>query len=169
MTYYSPSTTVIDIDNVSIICASSTKNGRGKNVQPPYDTLTDEQQLAFYFLLEFFGSYATDKNFNYIKQDAANYLEKATWYLGLTKKQAIIYRPHYQSLDKIIPILKSIKGNKPAFDFMVNNTYNLILLAEGDKYDKVGQIYCDLWEHTFGYSHDEIRMIHNKYMYRTDI
>ncbi|MBQ8453874.1 MAG: hypothetical protein IJ537_00815 [Bacteroidaceae bacterium] len=169
MTYHTPSTNIIEIDNVCIICASSTKNGRGKKVQPPYDTLTDEQQLAFYFLLEYFGSYATDREWNYIKQDAANYLEKATWYLGLTKKQAIIYRPHYQNLDKIVFILKSIKGNKQAFDFMVNNTYNLILLSEGNKRDEIGQIYYNLWENIFGYSRDEIILIHDKYMYRTDI
>ena len=55
--------------------------------QPPYDALTQEQRYALYFLLDYYGYKATDRQWNYIKQDAYNYLEKATWYFGLTKKE----------------------------------------------------------------------------------
>ena len=59
-------------------------------VQPPYDTLSVEQQRALYFLLEYFGEFATvdlwNIGINSIKSDAINYLKKATWYLGLTEK-----------------------------------------------------------------------------------
>ena len=76
--YIQPQISVIHVDNADIICTSAPKNGRGKKAYPPYDRLTDEQQLAFYFLLEYFASYATDSEWNYIKHDAATYLEKAT-------------------------------------------------------------------------------------------
>lgn len=120
MKYTRPGIRIIEIDRSCIICASSQKNSRGKKVHPPYDSLTDEQQLAFYFLLEYFGGFATDAQWNYIKIDAANYLEKATSYLGLSKKQAVLYRPHYQDINKIIEIIKGI-NNKQAFDYMVNH------------------------------------------------
>ena len=59
-------------------------------VQSPYDTLSVEQQRALYFLLEYFGQFATVDlwgiGINPIKSDAINYLKKATWYLGLTEK-----------------------------------------------------------------------------------
>ena len=44
--------------------------------QPPYDALTQEQRYALYFLLDYYGYKATDRQWNYIKQDAYNYLEK---------------------------------------------------------------------------------------------
>ena len=51
--YLQPQISVIHVDNADIICTSAPKNGRGKKAYPPYDRLTDEQQLAFYFLLEY--------------------------------------------------------------------------------------------------------------------
>ena len=167
--YIQPQISVIHVDNADIICTSAPKNGRGKKAYPPYDRLTDEQQLAFYFLLEYFASYATDSEWNYIKHDAVTYLEKATWYLGLTKKQAVFYRPHYQDINKIINILKGISNNKEAFDYMVNNSYNLILLAEGEKRKEIGKFYIERWQNEFGYTYEEIKIIQRKYMYRTDI
>ena len=52
-------------------------------VQPPYDTLSVEQQRALYFLLEYFGQFATvdlwGVGINSIKSDAINYLKKASF------------------------------------------------------------------------------------------
>lgn len=137
-------------------------------VHPPYDTLTEEQQLALYYLLEYFAGYATDPEWDYIKIDAANYLEKATRYFGLTKQQAVLYRTQYQDINKIIEILKHVT-NKQILDYMVNNTYNLLILSEGDKMVEIGCFYYNLWEKEFGYSRYEIKAIQQKYMYRTDI
>ena len=40
--------------------------------QPPYDALTQEQRYALYFLLDYYGYKATDRQWNYIKQDVYN-------------------------------------------------------------------------------------------------
>lgn len=53
--YIQPQISVIHVDNADIICTSAPKNGRGKKAYPPYDRLTDEQQLAFYFRQNEFG------------------------------------------------------------------------------------------------------------------
>lgn len=55
--YIQSQISVIHVDNADIICTSAPKNGRGKKAYPPYDRLTDEQQLAFYFRQNGWKSY----------------------------------------------------------------------------------------------------------------
>ena len=70
-------------------------------VQPPYNTLSVEQQRALYFLLEYFSKFATEEIYGIIKLDAINYLKKATWYFGLTQKEVELLRPHHQGIDNL--------------------------------------------------------------------
>lgn len=136
--------------------------------QPPYDKLTEEQRCGLYFLLDYLGYKATDRQWNYIKQDAYNYLEKATWYLGLTKKKVQELKPRYSNYEKIAEIVKTI-NNKQALDYMASNCYNLIILIEDfDKRKTIGNQFYDLWAE-LGYSYEDVRILINKYMYRTDI
>ena len=136
--------------------------------QPPYDALTQEQRYALYFLLDYYGYKATYRQCNYIKQDAYNYLEKATWYFGLTKKEVQELKPLYKDFEKITGIVKTI-NNKQALDYMANNCYNLIILIEDfDKRKAIGNQFYDLWAE-LGYSYEDVRTLINKYMYRTDI
>lgn len=140
-------------------------------VQPPYDTLSVEQQRALYFLLEYFGQFATVDlwgiGINPIKSDAINYLKKATWYLGLTEKDIELLRPYHQGIENLYNTIKGIK-NKSALDFMVNNCYNLVILSEGDNHKPAHDAFYNFWN-SLGYSNDEIFTITRKYMYRTDI
>jgi hypothetical protein len=137
--------------------------------QQPYDKLTNEQRYALYFLLELFSSFATESDGYFLKHDAMTYLEKANWYLGLTRKEVIQHRSSYQDYNKLLKIIKSINNNKQALNYMVNNSYNLVLLADGEKRKKVEEIYYKLWEKELGYSHNEIRAIISIYRLRTEI
>ena len=134
---------------------------------PPYDTLTVEQRQALYFLLEYFDNYVEDSKWNYNKRDATNYLKKAASYFGLAKKDIIALRPEYQNLDKIVAVLKTI-NNKIVLNRMVGNCYNLYVLAVGDKFKKLGDIFYKLWE-DMGYSYDDIRFLVNFTTCRSDI
>ena len=136
-------------------------------VQPPYDKLSVVQQRALFFLLEYFSHFATDYSCSYIKTDAINYLEKAAWYFGLSKTEIDILRPHHQDVDELYNIIKGIK-NMEVLDFMVNNCYNLVVLAEGDNCEPARQTFYSFWRN-IGYSDDEIWHITQKYMYRTEI
>ena len=119
-------------------------------------------------MLDYLGYKATDRQWNYIKQDAYNYLEKATWYLGLTKKKVQELKPRYSNYEKIAEIVKTI-NNKQALDYMASNCYNLIILIEDfDKRKTIGNQFYDLWAE-LGYSYEDVRILINKYMYRTDI
>lgn len=136
-------------------------------VQSPYDTLTVEQQRALYFLLEFFSEFTVDSSFGVVSSDAFNYLKKATWYLGLSNKDIKICRPYYKNLDDIYNKMRGIE-NKLALDFMVNNSYNLVILSRGDNYKSSCEVFYAFWQR-FGYSESDIYHITQKYMYRTDI
>lgn len=136
--------------------------------QPPYDSLSEKQRFGLYFLLDYYGYNATDSEWNYIKEDAYNYLEKATWYLGITKKQIQEFKPQYTNLEKIVEIVKTI-NNKQALEYMASNCYNLIILIEDfEKRKKIGNQFYDLWAE-LGYSYDNVRSLIYKYRYRTDI
>lgn len=138
-------------------------------VQPPYDTLTVEQQRALYFLLEYFSKFSMTNFFlgDYSYTDAYNYVEKARRCLGLTKKDAEALRPGYQDIEKIYAIIKGIH-NQNVLDYMVNNCYNLVVLVRGDAYKEAYKTLYAFWKR-FGYSDDEIWTITQKYMYRTEI
>lgn len=135
-------------------------------VQPPYDSLTVEQQRALYFLLEYFAKYATGR-FGSIKQDAISYLEKALWYFGISKKDVELLRPYHRELSNLESIIFSIKDYQ-VYDYMVNNCYNLVILAEGDNYEPAHTLFYEFWN-KFGYTPLAIRGITQQYMYRTDI
>lgn len=141
---------------------------RKPKAQPPYDVLTEEQRYGLYFLLDYFGTYATEKPWDFIKQDAFNYLEKAAWYLGLTNQQLQEMKPNYNNYEKIARIVKGI-NNKLALEYMANNCYNLILMIDDyDKHKKMSDQFYSLWAE-LGFSREDVRFLIKKYMYRTDI
>lgn len=136
-------------------------------VQPPYDTLSVEQQRALYFLLEYFTELATEEIYGFIKPEAISYLKKASWYFGLTERDIDLLRPYHQGIDNLFKTIKDI-NNKSALDYMVNNCYNLIILSEGDNHKTSHDAFYNFFNN-LGYSNSEIFDITRKYMYRTDI
>lgn len=94
-------------------------------------------------------------------------MEKAAWYFGLTKTDIDILRPHHQNVDELYNIIKEIKDVE-VLDYMVNNCYNLVILAEGANCDPARQTFYSFWKN-IGYSDKDIWNITQKYMYRTDI
>lgn len=134
---------------------------------PPYDTLTQEQRIALYFLLEYFGSYVIRSGFDGNKQDAKNYLEKAARYFGLTKKDIMLFKPQYNDLGKIVTTIKTI-NNRKILARMVGNCSNLMDLAVGDEFKKIGAIFYDLWE-GMGFTYEDIRFIVKFTTCRSDI
>ncbi|MBQ8051084.1 MAG: hypothetical protein IJ197_05855 [Bacteroidaceae bacterium] len=137
---------------------------RTRKPQPPYDMLTDEQRFALYFLLDYFGNQVG--GYNYI--DASNYLEKAAWYIGLTKRQIAELESQYQDFEKIVAIVRTIT-NRQALEYMVSNTYNLrILIRDPETRERMIKVYNSLWSR-LGFSPNEIYYLIHKYMYRTDI
>lgn len=99
---------------------------------------------------------------------AFSYLEKAAIYFGMTKKQINDFRPFYNTYEKIEPYIKQIK-NKQILEYMISNCSNIFILMDG------GEVHKQLGEQAYklfkelGFSYDDVRMITNKYMYRTDI
>ena len=140
-----------------------------KKAHPPYDCLKEEQQRALYFLLEYFSKFATIQysDIDLPNPDALNYLEKALWYFGLSQKDVDLLRPYHQKLEYIFELIKDI-NNRLILDYMVNNTFNLIILARGGNYEPAHKLFFDFWNQ-FNYSKQEISIITQKYMYRTDI
>lgn len=140
-----------------------------RKVQPPYDMLNVEQQRAMYFLLEYFSRFAVSRycGMNTVKQDALNYLEKATWYLGMSKKDVDLLRPYHQDIEYLYNVIKGV-DNRQALDYMVNNCFNLVILSEDDNHEIAHEEFYDFWKR-FGYSAFDIKDITDKYMYRTDI
>lgn len=136
-----------------------------RNPLPPYDTLAPEQRYALYFQLE----YLTMKGVPMHEMSwAFSYLEKAAIYFGMTKKQIDDFRPFYNTYEKIVPYIKQIK-NKQILEYMISNCSNIFILMDGgDEHKKLGEQAYQLYEE-LGFSHSEVRMITNKYMYRTDI
>lgn len=138
---------------------------RKRNPLPPYDTLGAEQRYALYFQLE----YLTMKGVPMHEMSwAFSYLEKAAIYFGMTKKQINDFRPFYNTYEKIEPYIKQIK-NKQILEYMISNCSNIFILMDGGEVHKqLGEQAYKLFEE-LGFSYDDVRMITNKYMYRTDI
>lgn len=140
-----------------------------KRPQPPYDVLTEEQRRALYFLMEYFSTFATYNHYGIEipKPDAISYLEKASWYFGLSKRDIDLLRPYHKNVDYLYDILRAITV-RLVFDYMVNNTYNLVILSEGNNYDKAHTLFYKFWS-KFGYSTIDIKKITQKYMYCIEI
>lgn len=139
-----------------------------KKAHPPYDLLNVEQQRALYFLLEYFSQFATIQYYNsdLPHPDALNYLEKALWYFGLSKKEVDLLRPYYQKIEYIFDQIRSI-NDQLVLDYMVNNTYNLIILAHKN-YEEATQLFYEFWSR-FNYTKSAINLITKKYMFRIEI
>lgn len=146
---------------------------RKLKVQPPYDTLTVDQQRALYFLLEYFSTITAfdsnrDLRFGYMGPDAFMYVKKARRCFGLTEKEVELLRPHHQDIERLYTIIKGI-DNQEVLDYMVNNCYNLVVSAAGtDCYEIAHKTLYAFWKR-FGYTNGEIWDITQKYMYRTEI
>lgn len=136
-----------------------------RNPIPPYDTIPGEQRYALYFLLE----YLTMKGVPMHEMSwAFSYLEKAAIYLGMTKKQIDEFRPFYNTYEKIVPYIKQIK-NRQILEYMISNCSNIfILMNGGENHGALGEQAYKLYEE-LGFSYTEVRMITNKYLYRTEI
>lgn len=132
---------------------------------PPYDTLEAEQRYALYFLLE----YLTMKGVPLHQMSwALSYLEKATIYFGMTKRQIDELKPFYNTYEKITSYIKQIK-NRQILEYMISNCSNIFLLMDvSDEHRRLGEQAYKLYEE-LGFPYEEVRYIVNKYMYRTDI
>ena len=138
---------------------------RTRKPLPPYDSLVAEQRYALYFQLE----YLTMKGVPMHEMSwAFSYLEKAAVYFGMTKKQLDDFRPFYNTYEKIVPYIKQIK-NKLILEYMISNCSNIFILMDGgEEHKRLGEQAYKLYEE-LGFSYNEVRMITNKYRYRTDI
>lgn len=138
---------------------------RTRNPKPPYDTLTAEQRYALYYQLE----YLTMKGVPVQEMSwAFSYLEKAAIAFGMTKKQIEEFRPFYDTYEKIVSYIKQI-SNRQILEFMISNCSNIFYLMRGDENHKMlGEQAYKLYEE-LGFPYEEVRMITNKYMYRTVI
>ena len=132
---------------------------------PPYDTLEAEQRYALYFLLE----YLTTKGVPLHQLSwALQYLEKATMYFGMTKRQIEELKPFYNTYEKITSYIKQIK-NRQILEYMISNCSNIFILMDVcDEHRRLGEQAYKLYEE-LGFPYDEVRYIVHKYMYRTDI
>lgn len=132
---------------------------------PPYDTLEAEQWYALYFLLE----YLTTKGVPLHQMSwALQYLEKASIYFGMTKRQIEELKPFYNTYEKITSYIKQIK-NRQILEYMISNCSNIFILMDVcDEHRRLGEQAYKLYEE-LGFPYDEVRYIVHKYMYRTDI
>ncbi len=132
---------------------------------PPYDTLEAEQRYALYFLLE----YLTTKGVPLHQMSwALQYLEKASIYFGMTKRQIEELKPFYNTYEKITSSIKQIK-NRQILEYMISNCSNIFILMDVcDEHRRLGEQAYKLYEE-LGFPYDEVRYIVHKYMYRTDI
>lgn len=133
----------------------------------PYDTLTKMQQHALYFILEYFSKFATERRFGFIKHNALTYLEKASIYLGLSKKEITILRPYNKDIEELYLKIRDLPKSI-LLDYMINNCNNLVILAEGENHILARNALLSFWSN-FGYTVSEIDIITRKYRYRTDI
>ncbi len=138
---------------------------RTRNPKPPYDTLPVEQRYALYFQLE----YLTMNGVPIHEMSwAFSYLEKAAIAFGMTKKQIEEFTPFYNTYEKIIAYIKQI-SNRQILEYMISNCSNIFYLMGGDeKHKMLGEQAYKLYE-DLGFSHEEVRRITNKYMYRSEI
>lgn len=132
---------------------------------PPYDTLEAEQRYALYFLLE----YLTTKGVPLHQMSwALQYLEKASIYFGMTKRQIEELKPFYNTYEKITSYIKHI-NNRQILEYMISNCSNIFILMDVcDEHRRLGEQAYKLYEE-LGFPYDEVRYIVHKYMYRTDI
>ena len=132
---------------------------------PPYDTLEAEQRYALYFLLE----YLTTKGVPLDQMSwALQYLEKASIYFGMTKRQIEELKPFYNTYEKITSYIKQIK-NRQILEYMISNCSNIFILMDVcDEHRRLGEQAYKLYEE-LGFPYNEVRYIVHKYMYRKDI
>lgn len=136
---------------------------KNKNPLPPYDTLSAEQRYALYFLLDYLTKGVPLHQMSWAYQ----YLDKASRYLGLTKKQIEEFRPFYNTYDKIVSYIKTI-NNKQIIEYMISNCSNIFILMDGDsEHKRLGEQAYRLYEE-LGLSYSDVRSIVNKYQYRTE-
>ncbi len=132
----------------------------------PYDTLEPEQRYALYYLLE----YLTTRGTIPLSEMACalQYLEKAAFYFGMTKRQIEEFKPFYNTYEKIVQYIKQIK-NRQILEYMISNCSNIfILMNSSDEHKRIGEQAYKLYEE-LGFPYEEVRSIVNKYMYRIDI
>lgn len=137
---------------------------RNRNPIPPYDKLDLEQRCALYFLLEYLTGAVPIHEMSW----ALQYLDKASKYFGLTKKQIEDFRPFYNSYEKIISYIKGIH-NRQILEYMISNCSNIFILMDGGtKHRLLGEQAYQLYDQ-LGFPYEEVRRIVNKYQYRTDV
>lgn len=137
---------------------------RNRKPIPPYDALAIEHRYALYFLLEHLTIAVPLNEMSWAYQ----YLEKATKYFGITKKQIDEIRPFYNSYDKIAGHIREI-GNRQIYEYMISNCSNIFILMDGgDEHKRLGAQAYKLYEE-LGFPYEEVRAIVRKYQYRTDI
>ena len=132
---------------------------------PPYDTLEAEQRYALYFLLEYLTLNGVPMH---QMSWALSYMEKASIYFGMTKRQIDDLKPFYNTYEKITSFIKQIK-DRQILEYMISNCSNIFLLMDGsEKHKRLGEQAYNLYEE-LGFPYEEVRYIVHKYMYRTDI
>lgn len=137
---------------------------RNRKPIPPYDTLAIEYRYALYFLLEYLTSAVPLVEMSW----ALQYLEKATKYFGITKKQIEEVRAFYNSYDKIVAYIREIK-NHQIYEYMISNCSNVFILMDGgEDHKRLGGQAYKLYEE-LGFPYEEVRSIVRKYQYRTEI
>lgn len=139
---------------------------RELKVQPPYDTLSAEQQKALYFLLEYFGKLITNSN-TVLHPDAKNFLSKAAWYLGLSKKTIEISRSNHQNVRLLYNTIRTI-DNMTIIERMIGNCRSIVILSLNYNQEQAFNAYYSFWEN-WGYRKDEIDNIVRNNPCRTDI
>lgn len=131
---------------------------------PPYDKLEIEKRYALYFLLEYLSKAVPLHEMSW----ALQYLDKATKYFGITKKQIEEVRVFYSTYDKIIEYVKSIK-NQQIYEYLISNCSNIFILMDGgEEHRRLGEQAYKLYEE-LGFPYEAVRAIVRKYQYRTDI
>lgn len=137
---------------------------RNRNPIPPYDKLAVEQRYALYFLLDYLTQAVPLQEMSW----ALQYLEKASKYFGLTKRQIEEFRPFYNSYEKITSHIIGI-NDRQILEYMISNCSNIFILMDGGKEHKqLGMQAYNFYEQ-LGFPYEEVRRIVNKYQYRTDI
>ena len=137
---------------------------RNRNPIPPYDKLEADKRYALYFLLEYLTKGVPFEQMSW----ALQYLDKASKYFGITRKQIDEFKPFYNTYDKIISYIKEIK-DRQILEFMISNCSNIFILMDGGpEHKQLGEQAYKLYEE-LGFSYEEVRYIVNKYRYRNDI
>lgn len=166
--YITPSIETIIIEDTDLICTSSKTTKI--SVSEPYHTISSEQRFALMYLLCYFSKFANVVIFDDLKAtnpDAESYLKKAENALGVASSSISVDLNNNSELETYLSIIKTIQ-NKQIIDYMVNNTYNLVILAREDDFEPAHITYQKVWN-SLGYTREERHMITQKYMYRSQI